>query len=116
VKQKDFLLILIPAFILTVLWVIFSIYHNRVNSTLEDPLSSQIEPINGSFDTATIELIKARRKANPVYEISGEQIGEENEEAQEIEEASESAEILTETPELIEEEVVDEEEPLDENT
>lgn len=67
-KQKDFLLILIPGFIITVLWVIFNIYHSHVTSTITDPLSIQIIPINGKFDTNTISKIKDRQKIEPLYE------------------------------------------------
>lgn len=67
-KQKDFLIILIPAFVLTILWVIFSIYHNYVTSTIKDPLSIQILPIQGKFDTKTIEELKNRERVNPLYE------------------------------------------------
>lgn len=69
-KQKEFIYFLVPSFILTILWVIFSIYHNHVTSTVEDPLTYQIEPIEGRFDTNTIDAIKNRQKVNPLYEIS----------------------------------------------
>lgn len=69
-KQKELIYFLVPSFILTVLWVIFSIYHNHVTSTVEDPLTYQIEPIEGRFDTNTIDAIKNRQKVNPLYEVS----------------------------------------------
>lgn len=68
-KQKDFLMILVPLFILTILWVVFNIYHNYVTSTIKDPLSIQITPIEGKFDTNTINKIKDRKRVNPLYEI-----------------------------------------------
>ena len=68
-KQKDLLIILIPAFILTVLWVIFSIYHNFVSSTIKDPLTYQIIPIEGKFDNDTIDNLKSRARVEPSYEI-----------------------------------------------
>lgn len=68
-KQKDLLIILVPAFILTILWVIFSIYHSYVTSTINDPLSIQILPIQGKFDTKTIEDLKNRESVNPLYEV-----------------------------------------------
>ncbi len=69
-KQKDFLIILVPLFILTVLWVIFNIYHNYVTSTIKDPLSIQIIPIVGKFDTQVLNRLKGRERINPLYEIS----------------------------------------------
>ncbi len=68
-KQRDFLIILIPAFILTILWVFFSIYHNYVTSTIKDPLTFQIIPIDGKFDRLTIENIKSRQRIDPLYEL-----------------------------------------------
>jgi len=68
-KQKDFLFILIPLFILTVLWVIFSVYHNYVTSTIKDPLTYQIIPIEGKFDTDTLDQLEGRLRVNPSYEI-----------------------------------------------
>ncbi len=68
-KQKDFLIILVPAFILTILWVIFSVYHNYVTSTIKDPLTFQTIPIDGKFDKLTIESIKNRQRVDPLYEL-----------------------------------------------
>lgn len=68
-KQKEVLTILIPVFILTVLWVLFNIYHNFVTSTIKDPLTVQIIPINGSFDKKTISDLNKRKKVNPAYEV-----------------------------------------------
>lgn len=66
---------MVPALILAVVWVLFNIYHNYVNSTITDPLTHQIIPIEGSFDSATIEEIKQRKRVNPsneiIIEISG---------------------------------------------
>lgn len=70
-KQKDIFLILVPSFILVVLWVIFSIYHNFVSSTISQPLTSQIRPIQGTFDMKEIEAIKQRQVIPPVYSLSG---------------------------------------------
>lgn len=68
-KQKDFLIILVPAFILTILWVVFSIYHNYVTSIIKDPLTFQTIPIDGKFDKLTIENIKNRQRIDPLYEL-----------------------------------------------
>lgn len=68
-KQKELLTILVPLFILTILWVLFNIYHNHVTSTIKDPLNIQIIPIEGNFDNETINKIKDRQRIDPLYEI-----------------------------------------------
>ena len=70
-KQKNLLLILASLFILTILWVMFTIYHNFTTSTIEDPLSIQIIPINGTFDLKTLNALKKRQTIEPVYEFTG---------------------------------------------
>jgi hypothetical protein len=69
-KQKDFLFILIPIFILTILWVIFSIYHSYSTSTIDAPLNLQIAPIEGGFDNETLNNIVNRKRVVPVFSIS----------------------------------------------
>ena len=69
-KQKDLILILIPAFITTVLWVVFSVYHSYITSTIKEPLNTLIIPIKGTFDTISIDQIKARNNVSPIYEIN----------------------------------------------
>ncbi|MBI2621138.1 MAG: hypothetical protein HYW63_00635 [Candidatus Levybacteria bacterium] len=97
-KQRDFLIILSSFFILTVLWVIFNIYHSFVTSTIKDPLSVQIIPIEGTFDLNTINKLKARKRVSPLYEIQP-QISGVPEELEETEISTQSSEILpTETP------------------
>lgn len=68
-KRKDFLIILVPSFIITILWVVFSIYHNLTTSTIIDPLTIQIIPIGGSFDEKSIQNIKNRQKVDPLFEF-----------------------------------------------
>jgi hypothetical protein len=71
-KQKDLLIIISSVFILTLLWVIFNIYHSHVSSTITDPLIYQIIPIEGKFDTATINKLKERKRINPFFETINE--------------------------------------------
>ncbi len=71
-KQKDLTILLISLFVLTILWVIFNIYHSYVTSTIKDPLTVQIIPIEGKFDKNTIEKLKSRQRINPLYEIQAE--------------------------------------------
>ncbi len=68
-KEKDILLVLVPGFILTVLWVAFSIYHNRVTSTITEPLTTQLIDIPGNFDLDTIKKLKERDRTEPIYTI-----------------------------------------------
>lgn len=72
-KQKDLLILLISAFILVIAWIIFSIYHNSVTSTIPQNLNVQIVPINSDFDSKTIKKLKERENIMPVY-TSGSQI------------------------------------------
>lgn len=69
-KHKDILLIVIPSFILIVIWVIFSIYHNSVSSTITPTLGIQIKPITPGFDMITLYNLKRRAKIQPIYQIS----------------------------------------------
>lgn len=92
-KQRNLVIFLVPIFILTVLWVIFNVYHNYISSTITDPLTYQIVPIEGKFDSATIEAIKQRKRVSPSNEIIVETTDEEIDPQLDEEEASESAEI-----------------------
>lgn len=69
-KQREFIIILVPLFTLTILWVLFNIYHGFVTSTIKDPLTFQIIPIEGKFDTQEVNRLKQRQRINPLYEIS----------------------------------------------
>lgn len=97
-KQRDLLIILVPAFLLSILWIIFSIYHNLTTSTIKDPLNSQIIPIEGKFDTATINKLKEKQRVNPLFNIAVEEIVLESSESSEIEDLIPIEEIVpTET-------------------
>lgn len=69
-KQKDIIILLVPAAIVILIWVVFSIYHNSVASTIPPVLNIQISPINPIFDTATISKLKQREKVTPIYEMT----------------------------------------------
>lgn len=68
-KQRDILLILIPTFLLVILWVIFNIYHNSIESTVSKTVTSEVIPINPDFDFQTIESLKKREIVQSLYEI-----------------------------------------------
>ena len=61
-KQKDFLLIATATFITVSAWIVLSIYHVRVTSTISPALKERIEPIESRFDTSTIDMLKKQRK------------------------------------------------------
>lgn len=63
-------MIAVPSFILIVIWVIFSIYHNSVSSTITPILGVQIKPIKPEFDTTTLYNLKLRKKVDPIYQIT----------------------------------------------
>jgi len=68
-KRKDALIILIPSLIVVILWVMFSIYHNYINSTIPNDINMQISVINPDFDTKTINQLKSRTAVTPIYTI-----------------------------------------------
>lgn len=70
-KQKDIIILIVPSFILIIAWIIFSIYHNSVNSTISSALNIQITPIKSTFDTSTISKLKQRQSVTPTYQITG---------------------------------------------
>lgn len=64
-KQKDLLFILVSSTLLVLLWIVFSIVHQSITSTISDTLSANIAPINGTFDTKTLTNLKNRKNINP---------------------------------------------------
>lgn len=69
-KRREILAILIPSFIFVLAWIGFSIYHNIVTTTISQPLSVQITPINPDFDLTTINSLKNRESITPLYQLS----------------------------------------------
>lgn len=68
-KQKEILLILVSIFVLVVIWIALSIYHNSVTSTIPQALSIQIAPISPDFDKEIMEKIKKRKVVQPSWEF-----------------------------------------------
>lgn len=68
-KHKDIMMIVIPSFILVLVWIGFTIYHNMISSTITANVGMQIKPINPNFDSTTISDLKTRKKIQPVYEL-----------------------------------------------
>lgn len=69
-QQKQIAIILVPVLILTIIWVISNIYHSHTASTITDPLSYQIIPIQGKFDQETITQVTERNRIDPTNEIA----------------------------------------------
>ncbi len=70
ITQLDILYLSISMFVIVVVWIVFSLYHTYVTSTISDDLQMQITPIDGSFDTATIDKLKSRTKTTPLAAIN----------------------------------------------
>jgi len=66
-KRKDILSILIPSFIFVIAWIILSIHHNVVTSTISEQLNMQITAISPSFDTSVITSLTQRQNILPTY-------------------------------------------------
>lgn len=67
-KQRDIITLLIPSFILILAWIIFSIYHSSVSSTITPVVDIQISPIKPVFDMDAISKLRQRQKVTPIYE------------------------------------------------
>lgn len=68
-KRKDILVLLIPSFIIVILWVVFNVYHSYINSTIPTDVNTQILYINPDFDLKTIEDLKKRQIVKPIYTV-----------------------------------------------
>lgn len=69
-KQKGTILILWMTFVTVVIWIVSTVYHITVTSTISDTDASAIIPIDPGFDTATINKIKSRETAEPLYKLN----------------------------------------------
>lgn len=68
-KQRDVLILIIPACMLVFAWIVFSVHHNFITSTIPETINVQITPITASFDTQVIAELKKRKKTFPAYRI-----------------------------------------------
>ncbi len=69
-KKNDILILLIPSMLVVILWVVFSIYHNYVTSTIPENLNTQILSISPDFDLKTIENLRKRDVVIPIYQLN----------------------------------------------
>lgn len=68
-KRREILLFLISIVFLSFFWVLFTIYHNSITSTIPQPLGMQISPITPRFQTAVIDELKERNRVVPFYQL-----------------------------------------------
>lgn len=68
-KQKDIIIILTFTCIVAVAWIIFTIYHISVTTTISDTLFNEITPINPTFNQKVIDELKNRENTTPLYEL-----------------------------------------------
>ena len=70
VTQKDILFLSISFFVIVALWVGSNLYHAYVTTTISEDLQMQIIPIDGTFDTQTIDTIRQRKKVLPLFDAT----------------------------------------------
>ncbi len=70
-KQKDLLFLLISSAILAGVWIVFTIIHNSLTSTINETVSHQIVPINNSFDNKTVQSLQNRLRVTPQNTLVG---------------------------------------------
>ena len=75
-KQRDILFLVISTFVLIAVWIGFSIYHNLVSSTIAMPVKEKIVPIDPTFDTKTIDMLKERKNIEPIFQAESKEATE----------------------------------------
>jgi hypothetical protein len=70
-KQKDLLLLTMSVGLIICVWIVFSVLHNFMATTIPTPTQETITPISADFDTDTIAKIKNRKIVSPIYELTG---------------------------------------------
>lgn len=88
-KRKDAYLFLISTFILVIAWVALTIFNSANNSTISGNLTTQILPIQPTFDEKTINLLKQRKQVIPETSI------------QILDEEASTAAAVTPTPSVV---------------
>lgn len=69
-KQRDLLFLLISSTILAIIWIVFTIAHNALTSTITPTLTQQLIPIQNTFDQKTLQSLQKRQGVTPQYIIS----------------------------------------------
>ena len=67
-KNSKTLFLLISLLFVSIMWVVFTVYHTFKTSTISEKVNQEIKPISPDFDSATIEKIKSRQIIVPQYD------------------------------------------------
>lgn len=65
--QKDFTYLTLSMFVVVFVWIASNVYNAHVTTTIDEVLQIQIIPINGQFDTKTLESLQKRTVILPDY-------------------------------------------------
>lgn len=68
-KTHDFMLILIPSFVVIVAWIIFHIYNSAVSSTITTTQNALISPISPNFDMSVLTSLSQREDVTPLSHV-----------------------------------------------
>lgn len=69
-REKDLIFLAVSYFLLVVIWLVFSIYHNSVTSNIPQALEIQVSPIAPSFDEKAIRQLKQRENIPASFEAT----------------------------------------------
>ena len=69
-KQRDILFLLISSAILAGIWIVFTIAHNALTSTITPTISQQLIPLSNTFDQKTLQTLQTRKGVTPQFIIS----------------------------------------------
>lgn len=61
-KQRDMAIIAIFTLVTVITWIVLTLYHANVTSTISSALQEKIEPISPQFNMATVDMLKKDRK------------------------------------------------------
>lgn len=64
-KQKELLFLLISITFVAIMWIVFSVLHQALSSTISEATSADIQPISASFDLKTLQELKNRKVILP---------------------------------------------------
>lgn len=68
-KKKDILFILVSTVILAFAWIVFNIIHENITSTITDTLTTEIAPIQPTFDKKIIDILTKRQQVTPLFTL-----------------------------------------------
>lgn len=68
-KQKDIFYLLVSSFIVIVIWIGANLWHIQNETKLSDLVLMQSTPINPLFDRQTLNKLKERSQATPLFSL-----------------------------------------------